>query len=67
MYLCGLARDFCVGWSALDAVTEGFSAVVLDDLCRAVFPARAAETDARFEAAGILHIDSSALRTPAAR
>jgi len=53
VFLCGLARDFCVRASAVDAAAEGFDAVVLDDLTRAVFPERRAETDARLEAAGV--------------
>ncbi len=32
----GLALDFCVGWSALDAVKEGFAASVQIDACRAI-------------------------------
>ncbi|MCY4229326.1 MAG: bifunctional nicotinamidase/pyrazinamidase [Alphaproteobacteria bacterium] len=32
--LTGLATDFCVGFSALDALAAGFSTVVLEDLCR---------------------------------
>lgn len=32
----GLALDFCVGWSALDAVKEGFAATVRTDACRAI-------------------------------
>jgi nicotinamidase/pyrazinamidase len=34
--LCGLATDFCVGYSAIDARTQGFEAVVLLDACRAI-------------------------------
>lgn len=34
--LCGLALDFCVGWSALDARAMGFEAVVVEDLSRAI-------------------------------
>ena len=55
VFVCGLARDFCVRWTAIDAAEEGFAVVVLNDLCRAVFPARAAVTDAAFAAAGVLH------------
>jgi nicotinamidase/pyrazinamidase len=51
--LCGLARDFCVRASAVDAAAEGFEAVVLDDLTRAVFPERQAEVDGVFRAAGV--------------
>lgn len=62
VFVCGLARDFCVGWSALDAIAEGFSAVVIDDLTRAVFPDKEEETSARFSAAGVLHGRSSRLQ-----
>ena len=36
IYLCGLAFDFCVKWSALDARREGFAATVIEDGCRAI-------------------------------
>jgi nicotinamidase/pyrazinamidase len=36
VYCCGLATDFCVAWSALDAKAAGFDAVVLEDACRAI-------------------------------
>jgi nicotinamidase/pyrazinamidase len=32
----GLATDYCVAWSALDARAAGFEAVVVDDACRAI-------------------------------
>ncbi len=32
----GLATDFCVAWSAIDAVKEGFSATVIQSACRAI-------------------------------
>ncbi len=34
--LCGLAYDFCVGWHALDARTEGFKAIIVKDATRAI-------------------------------
>ena len=34
--LAGLAYDYCVGYSALDACRLGFEAVVLRDACRAI-------------------------------
>jgi nicotinamidase/pyrazinamidase len=34
--LVGLATDFCVAWTALDARRFGFSATVLEDACRAI-------------------------------
>jgi nicotinamidase/pyrazinamidase len=53
LFVCGLARDFCVRASAVDAAREGFDVVVLDDMTRAVFPERRAETDALFAKEGI--------------
>ena len=36
VYLAGLALDFCVAWSALDAMARGFEAIVIEDACRAI-------------------------------
>jgi nicotinamidase/pyrazinamidase len=36
VYLCGLATDFCVAWSALDARRAGFRAYVIEDASRAI-------------------------------
>jgi nicotinamidase/pyrazinamidase len=36
LWFCGLATDFCVGWSALDACAAGFEATVVEDACRAI-------------------------------
>lgn len=36
VFLCGLATDYCVAYSALDARRLGFEAVVLLDACRAI-------------------------------
>jgi len=36
LYLCGLATDFCVAWSALDARREGFAVTVVEDACRGI-------------------------------
>ncbi|HUF90904.1 MAG TPA: nicotinamidase [Candidatus Limnocylindria bacterium] len=35
-YVVGLATDFCVAWSALDARTLGFEAVVIEDATRGI-------------------------------
>jgi nicotinamidase/pyrazinamidase len=50
VFLCGLATDFCVAWSALDARRLGFEVVVIEDGCRAIDTAgslAAAWTDMR--------------------
>lgn len=36
LFLAGLATDFCVAWSALDARREGFEVVLIEDACRAI-------------------------------
>ncbi len=36
VYICGLATDFCVAWTALDARKLGFAATVVEDACRAI-------------------------------
>jgi nicotinamidase/pyrazinamidase len=36
VYLCGLATDFCVAWSAVDARKAGFRVTVIEDACRAI-------------------------------
>lgn len=35
-YICGLATDFCVAWTALDARQFGFTATVIEDACQAI-------------------------------
>jgi nicotinamidase/pyrazinamidase len=36
VFVCGLATDFCVAWTALDARKLGFSAAVIEDACRGI-------------------------------
>ena len=36
VFLAGLATDFCVAWSALDARKAGFDAYVIEDACRGI-------------------------------
>jgi nicotinamidase/pyrazinamidase len=36
VFLCGLARDYCVRWSAEDALQEGFRVSVIWELCRSI-------------------------------
>ena len=36
VFACGLATDFCVAHSALDARREGFATFVIEDACRAI-------------------------------
>ena len=36
VFLVGLATDFCVAWSALDARKAGFAAYVIEDATRGI-------------------------------
>ena len=36
LFLCGLALDFCVAWTALHARRKGFATYVVLDACRAI-------------------------------
>jgi nicotinamidase/pyrazinamidase len=36
VFACGLATDYCVAYSALDARAAGFETFVIDDACRAI-------------------------------
>jgi nicotinamidase/pyrazinamidase len=59
----GLALDYCVRVSALDARREGFDVVVVSDAVRAVekSPGDAARATAELEAAGTRFLQSSAV------
>jgi nicotinamidase/pyrazinamidase len=36
VFVCGLATDYCVAWSALDAHKLGFQVGVIEDACRGI-------------------------------
>ncbi len=36
VYVVGLATDFCVAWTAMDAAKLGFYSYVIEDACRAI-------------------------------
>lgn len=36
LFLSGLATDYCIAWSALDAIRAGFETTVFLDACRAI-------------------------------
>ena len=57
--LCGLARDYCVKWSAEDAAAAGFSTIVLWDLTRPVDPSSDARVRADLRAAKVRVIESA--------
>jgi len=36
LFIAGLATDFCVNWTAVDAAAAGFETYVIEDACRAI-------------------------------
>ncbi len=62
VFLAGLAYDFCVGYSALDARRRGFETIVIRDACRAIdLNGSVASIEAAFVEAGVTLIDSASL------
>lgn len=61
LFLCGLAWDYCVGYSALDGVSLGFEVVVVEDAVRGIAPATMAAMSGRWTTAGVRRIASDAL------
>lgn len=62
LYLCGLATDYCVAWSAQDARAAGFDATVIEDACRAIDLNGSLERAwADMAAAGVRRLGSSRL------
>lgn len=59
LFLCGLAYDFCVRFSAIDGAALGFECLVIEDATRPVdLPNSIAETEAALAAAGVPRIHS---------
>lgn len=61
IYVCGLARDVCVLWTAQDAVELGYRTSVVWDLTRPVTPDSDVATRIRYEQLGVRLIDAAAL------
>lgn len=62
LFLCGLAYDFCVRFSAIDGTALDFECFVVEDACRAVgLPGSVVATDQAFEEAGIQRVWSTDL------
>jgi len=62
LFLCGLAYDFCVRFSAIDGTALDFDCLVIEDATRAVnLPGSVLATDQAFEEAGIQRIIAAEL------
>ena len=65
VYVLGLATDYCVKATALDAVGEGFTTYVVEDGCRAVelAPGDGERAIEAMRAAGVIVVDSGQIGT----
>jgi nicotinamidase/pyrazinamidase len=62
IFMAGLATDFCVAYSAIDAAREGFAVVVIEDACRAIdLDGSLAAAKAQMAESGASLVASSAL------
>ncbi len=60
VFCVGLAYDYCVGFSALDALSAGFEAVVIQDACRAIdLNGSVAAIEQQFARAGVTLMQSN--------
>jgi nicotinamidase/pyrazinamidase len=67
VFLVGLATDFCVAWSALDARRAGFGAAVVEDATRAIDTGGSlARAWHDMTAAGVRRLQSSDIDVPEA-
>nr|WP_197678401.1 bifunctional nicotinamidase/pyrazinamidase [Pseudomonas asplenii] len=62
VYLVGLALDYCVAWSALDARAAGFTTTLIPDACRAIdLDGSLKRAMEEMEAAGVQFMNAKAL------
>ena len=59
--ICGLARDFCVQWTAEDAVEAGFRTTLVWDLTRSVDPSGDDELRSALEEQGVRIVEKAEL------
>ena len=64
VFFAGLATDFCVAYSAVDARAAGFEAFIVEDACRAIDTGGSlAAAWMRMQACGVVRVQSEALRS----
>ena len=62
VFVTGLAIDFCVAWTALDARAAGFETYVIEDACRGIdLDGSVTAAWAQMELRGVVRIGSEAL------
>ncbi|XP_077984070.1 nicotinamidase-like [Glandiceps talaboti] len=59
VYVCGLAYDYCVGSTAIDAADYGFRTVVIEDAARGVADVTIAAMKIRMTEAGVTFVNAN--------
>lgn len=63
VYFCGLAADICVYYSILDSILEGFSAILIEDASRPLFPDKFDDIKCELAKLGVRIVNSNELAT----
>ncbi|MDH3689073.1 MAG: bifunctional nicotinamidase/pyrazinamidase [Gammaproteobacteria bacterium] len=64
LFIVGLATDYCVAYSAIDARHQGFNVVIIEDGCRAIdLEGSLAAAWEQIEQAGVQRVDSGEFTT----
>lgn len=58
IFIVGLAYDFCVGYTALDSIKNGFITYVIKDACRGISEETIVEIEKHFDAHNVKIINS---------
>lgn len=66
VYFAGLAGDFCVYFSALDALIEGFDTYLMEDAVRSIDPEKFKQAKAEIASRGGRIINSNDVKIPTA-
>jgi nicotinamidase/pyrazinamidase len=62
LFICGLATDFCVAWTALDARRAGFDVAVIEEACRGIDASGSlARAWSDMHAAGVQRVSAQAI------
>lgn len=61
IHFCGLAADICVYYSILDSISEGFSAILVEDASRPLYPDKFDDVKCELAKKGVHIINSNEL------
>lgn len=56
IFICGLALDYCVVWSAIDSVKNGFETYVIPELCKGISSETVQKANNKMRDKGIIFV-----------